>query len=115
MLDDVKFMLKKTIRTEKQYDGEKLAYGVLVRGDDDYTFFRDAFVDNRVSLATASELKWNEEQQKQRIHTNSSVPFWGHPHTDYNTQTKNVNTEPPLIVCTDGMPCCAGQYSKFCF
>ena len=63
VLDDVKFMLKKTIRTEKQYDGEKLAYGVLVRGDDDYTFFHDAFVDNRVSLATEVERGTTETTQ----------------------------------------------------
>ena len=53
-------MLDQTIRTEKQYDGEKLAYGITVREEKDFVYFRDAFIDNRVSLVTSSERNWNQ-------------------------------------------------------
>ena len=52
-------IVDQTTFTEKTYEGEKLAYGIIVRDDDDYEFFRDTFIDNRLSLSTQRLIGWN--------------------------------------------------------
>ena len=62
--DEVNFFLKNTIRTTKYYESEKLSYGILVKHDRDYEYFRDAIRDNRLPLETEIALDWNKKEDK---------------------------------------------------
>ena len=59
--------------------GEKLAYGILVRDKEDYDYFRDAFLDNRLPLSTTQLLAWNKRDervgQKEKLFDPSSDIF----------------------------------------
>lgn len=57
---DIEFFAAKTYRTVKNYDGEKLSYGVLVKNVEDYDYFRHAIQDNRFSLETSVGSVMNE-------------------------------------------------------
>ena len=41
LINTITFFLKNTIRAEKSYEGEKVAYGILVKHMDDYEHFKD--------------------------------------------------------------------------
>ena len=55
----ITFFMKNTIRTEKGYEGEKLAYGILVKHMDDYEYFKDFIQDSRLRIEIRSEMYWN--------------------------------------------------------
>lgn len=59
--EDIEFFEKKTYRTLKDYQGEKLAYGVLVKNREDYDYFRHAMEDNRIALEAAVGSLMNEQ------------------------------------------------------
>ena len=58
---DIEYFNKNTYRTLKEYDGEKLSYGILVRNIEDYDYFRHAILDNRLSLQTSVGSEMNEQ------------------------------------------------------
>ena len=62
--DDVDFFLDRTVLTAKEYNGVKLAYGIIVRDEEDYRYFRSAFVDNRLPLSTVKQAEWNEREER---------------------------------------------------
>lgn len=50
--DDIDFFRNYTDRTLKEYKGDELAYGALIRDTDVYQYFRDAIRDNRLPFDT---------------------------------------------------------------
>ena len=50
--DALDFMMNATIKTEKKYHGEKLSFGMMVKGEDDYHFFGHYLRDNHIELHT---------------------------------------------------------------
>lgn len=65
------FFINKTLRFEKEFVGEKMAYGVLVKYKRHYDYFRSALADNRLSLVSDKEANWNTE--KVEVHTNQDL------------------------------------------
>ena len=45
---NIEFFLHYTIRTKKTYDGERLSYGIPLKDEDVYEYFRDAIIDNHL-------------------------------------------------------------------
>ena len=81
--DLVKFLKKKTIRTELSYTGETLSYGFLVKDLDDYEFLVDFVRDNNNVLNTCNTLLINnlsneaqDEQTTDSIFSAESSAFW---------------------------------------
>ena len=44
-----------------KFDGDKMAYGILVREEDDYNFFNEYIVQNQIVYETCALLHLNEE------------------------------------------------------
>lgn len=49
------FMVNETIRTEKNYVGEKMVYGITIKNKEHYEFFGNAIMDNRIALMSSKE------------------------------------------------------------
>lgn len=50
--NNVDYFMQSTITTQKKYFGERLAYGILVKDEEVYEYFRDAIVDNQLTFET---------------------------------------------------------------
>ena len=55
----ITFFMRNTIRSEKGYDGGKLAYGILVKHMDDYEYFKDFIQDSRLRIEIEGAFYWN--------------------------------------------------------
>lgn len=54
------YFVKKTIRMEKNYVGNELSYGVIMKHREDYHYFSDYILDNRHVIATCKKLRLNQ-------------------------------------------------------
>ena len=57
--DHRNFFLGQTLITEKTYDGDKLAFGILIKKREDYEYFRQVIMDNKLSIDTCSIIALN--------------------------------------------------------
>ena len=57
---DIRYFTGNTEHRLKEYDGDKLSYGVLVKNLRDYRYLNGAVRDNRLSLETATESAMNQ-------------------------------------------------------
>ena len=55
------FFLKETYRTKVTFEGETMAYGILVREEEDYNFFEEYIWNNQIVYETCALLHLNEE------------------------------------------------------
>ena len=58
--EDIDFFLTRTDISLKEYKGNRLSYGVLVKNYEDFLYVSSAVRDNRLSLETAVESEMNE-------------------------------------------------------
>ena len=77
---DIDCFFTNTDSTLKEYTGEKLSYGVLVKRKVDFDFLNGAVRDNRLSSETAVESEMNQifprKKQEVVIDPSHSIPFW---------------------------------------
>ena len=55
--------MKNTILAEKNYEGEEIAYGILVKDMEAYEYFKNVVHANRLRLAIGGASFWNEIQK----------------------------------------------------
>ena len=98
--DDISFIKKETIRTEKTYMGDRLAYGILVRNMDDYQYLADFVKDNREVFNTCNLLYINNMSGSVKFKTIKNALF----------ATSGGFFWPSFIIVTTiiGVICCFG-------
>lgn len=57
--EEIQFHMQDTLKTSVSYNNEVLAYGILVRNEEDYDYFRDVIRGNRFNLQNSLEYFWN--------------------------------------------------------
>lgn len=72
------FLDDDTIRTEKQYKGEKLSLGVLLKNVNAYRFFETYFQNNRLYLETCGTLKSNRKEDEEESRPDIFSPEGGY-------------------------------------
>merc|ERR1711998_205611 len=60
-LESAEFFLQRTHRTKIDYDGEKMAYGILVKNEEAYLYFEEFIRHNQVVYETCALLLLNED------------------------------------------------------
>ena len=58
-IDDAEFFLEQTVKTKKSFEGEKMAYGILVKDEDDYIYFNEFIKDNQAIFEICTTLDLN--------------------------------------------------------
>lgn len=77
--DNIAFFINHTYRTLKTYKGKKLCYGVLIKDDAVYKYFKDAVTDNRLPLEITVESEMNSlfprETEDTNLFSADGLPF----------------------------------------
>ena len=71
LADDISYMMKKTIHTEEEYNGQSLSFGMLVRDVEDYRFFFDFIRGSEVLINVCCALAINDVHVKRGVHVSS--------------------------------------------
>lgn len=80
--DSVKYLLTKTLQTEKYYQGEKLSYGMLVKDYGDFMYLNDYILDNLDVINTCNGLVINmyagkvNTESENLLFSSSGDYFW---------------------------------------
>ena len=79
--DDINFFLQETIRTEKEYKGPNLSYGILVKYKAHYDYLLRVTEDNHFNLKRYAAEMWTKEEQnvtyfkRGNFYSSSSILF----------------------------------------